>query len=241
MTEGVLVLGLCGSARVPSHSSTLLQAVAALLPVSARLEPFDLQGLPAFDPAAPDGAGPLQQALKRRIRDADAVLMIVPEYLYSLLPALDNALMCAGTEGDNAWAGKPFALIGASPSANDWGRAQQHLRSRLLDLAMAPVEQPVLVIGRIHQAFDRGGRLRPPDDRRAVTHLLTNLVQAARQARQRAGEQDRFRALMAAARPPAAATATRGRVSPLPPCDRSGGRDAAGPTSMVQAGAGLWL
>jgi chromate reductase, NAD(P)H dehydrogenase (quinone) len=226
---------------VPSHSSTLLQATAALLPAAARLEPFDLRGLPAFDPAAPGGAGSLQEALKRRIRDADAVLMIVPEYLYSLLPVLDNALACAGTAGDNAWAGKRFALIGASPEANDWGRAQQHLRSQLLDREMVPIEQPVLVIGRVHQAFDRSGQLRRPADRRAVTEVLADLVRAVQGARQRAEAQDRHRALMAAARPSPAEVAARRPVAMPPPGPASSVSDAATPASMTEAGVSLWL
>jgi chromate reductase len=62
--------------------------------------------------------------LKQRIREADAILFVTPEYNYSVPGVLKNAIDWASRPyGDNAWDGKPAAIMGASVAAIGSARA----------------------------------------------------------------------------------------------------------------------
>ena len=53
--------------------------------------------------------------LKRRVRESDAILIVTPEYNYSIPGVLKNAVDWASRPyGDSAWDGKPVAVMGAS-------------------------------------------------------------------------------------------------------------------------------
>ncbi len=67
--------------------------------------------------------------LKKRIREADAVLFVTPEYNYSIPGVLKNAIDPAWRPyGDSAGNGKPAAITGVSTGAIGTARAQYHLR-----------------------------------------------------------------------------------------------------------------
>jgi chromate reductase len=67
--------------------------------------------------------------LKRRIREADAILSLTPEYNWSVSGLLKNAIDWASRpHGDSAWDGKPTAIMGVSTGAIGTARAQNHLR-----------------------------------------------------------------------------------------------------------------
>jgi chromate reductase len=71
--------------------------------------------------------------LKRRIREANAILFVTPEYNWSVSGVLKNAIDWASRpHGDSAWNGKPAAIMGASTGAIDTARAQNHLRQILV-------------------------------------------------------------------------------------------------------------
>jgi chromate reductase, NAD(P)H dehydrogenase (quinone) len=56
--------------------------------------------------------------LKQRVREADAILLVTPEYNYSIPGVLKNAIDWASRPyGDSAWKGKPAAIMGASIGA----------------------------------------------------------------------------------------------------------------------------
>lgn len=84
-----------------------------------------------------DGEYPeVANAFKAAIADADAVLIVTPEYNRSVPGVLKNALDFASRPyGENAFQGKPSAVIGTSIGAVGTAVAQQHLRSILSFLA----------------------------------------------------------------------------------------------------------
>ena len=111
------VLGISGSLRRDSHNSTLLRAAAELMPPSVELEIFD--GLKAVEPYDEDddrGAGPEgARRLRDAIAQADAVLIVTPEYNSSIPGQLKNAIDWASRPlRENALWGKPVAVVGAS-------------------------------------------------------------------------------------------------------------------------------
>ena len=70
--------------------------------------------------------------MKAKIRAADAILLVTPEYNYSMPGVLKNAIDWASRPyGDSAWKGKPVAVMGASVGALGTARAQYDLRQVL--------------------------------------------------------------------------------------------------------------
>ena len=115
--------------------------------------------------------------LKRRIRAADALLFVTPEYNYSIPGVLKNAIDWASRPyGDNAWSGKPAAIMGASIGGIGTARAQYHLRQVFVFLNVHPINEPEVMIGRAAEKFDAEGALTDGRTREAIRELLQNLV-----------------------------------------------------------------
>ena len=117
MEKTVNMLGFAGSLRKGSYNRALLRAASELLPKDATLGIFDLDGIPPFNQDLEDNPSEKVKEFKAKIRAADAVLIATPEYNYSMPGVLKNALDAASRPyGDNAWDGKPVAIMGASPA-----------------------------------------------------------------------------------------------------------------------------
>jgi chromate reductase len=115
--------------------------------------------------------------LKRRLREADALLIVTPEYNYSVPGVLKNAIDWASRPyGDSAWAGKPAAIMGASVGTMGTARAQYHLRQIFVFLNVLPLNQPEVMIGNAATRFDAEGRLTDEATQKHIRQLLDNLV-----------------------------------------------------------------
>ena len=81
---------------------------------------FDLAGIPPFNQDDERNPPARVVELKRSVRAADAVLLVTPEYNYSIPGVLKNAIDWASRPyGDNSWDGKPVAVMGASVNRPD--------------------------------------------------------------------------------------------------------------------------
>jgi hypothetical protein len=121
----VRILGIPGSLRKASFNRAALRAAEELVPADASLEIFDLEGIPPFSEDDERALPTRVVELKARIREADAILIATPEYNYSIPGVLKNAIDWASRPyGDNAWDGKPVAIMGASVGGTGTARAQ---------------------------------------------------------------------------------------------------------------------
>jgi chromate reductase, NAD(P)H dehydrogenase (quinone) len=119
--------------------------------------------------------------LKTRIREANAILFVTPEYNWSVSDVLKNAIDWASRpHGDSAWNGKPAAIMRASTGAIGTVRAQLHLRQILVYLDMFPINQPEVMISHAMDRFDQEGNLTDVPTREQIIGLLQNLVDWAR-------------------------------------------------------------
>ncbi len=177
MAETVRILGIAGSLRRQSYNRAALRAAAKLVPPGAVLETFDLKGIPVFsqdDEASPPEA---VRELKRKVREADALLFATPEHNFSIPAALKNAIdWVSRTHTDNAWAGKPAAIMGASIGKVATARAQLHLRQIFVYLDVLPINKPAVMIGDAAQSFDAQGNLLDEKAQELIGQLLQSLV-----------------------------------------------------------------
>jgi chromate reductase len=138
---------------------------------------FELDGLPVFNQDDERHPPARVVELKRRIRAADALLFVTPEYNYSIPAVLKNAIDWASRpQGDNAWNGKPAAIMGASIGRLGTVRAQYHLRQMFVFLNAYAVNQPEVLIRNAAERFDAQGNLRDETSRNLTRQLLRNLV-----------------------------------------------------------------
>lgn len=181
------ILGIAGSLRQKSYNRAALRAAQSLLPHGALLDIFQIDGIPIFN--QDDEADPpaVVGEFKRRIRAADAILFVTPEYNHSLPGGLKNAIdWAARPAGDSAWQGKPAAVMGASPDKPGTAYAQYHLRQVLLSLDMPVVTQPEVMIPDAAARFDADGRLTDEKTAQLIKELLGALIFLARRSRRAA-------------------------------------------------------
>ena len=185
MADTLTILGIAGSLRQQSYNKGALRAAQKACPEGARLELYDIAGLPLFNQDEERNPNAKVADLKQRIRAADAILISTAEYNYGMPGVLKNALDCASRPyGDNAWDGKPVAIMSAAMSMGGGVRAQYQLRQCFVFLNMEALVQPEVAIANAPQRFDEQGGLTDETSKKLIAQLLQNLVAKVRLTRQ---------------------------------------------------------
>ena len=121
-----------GSLAKASINRTLSEALIRVAPPELEFVEIPIGDLPLYSYDYDDDYPPESRALKEAISAVDAVLFVTPEYNRSIPGGLKNAIDWASRPwGDNSFAQKPSAVIGASPGAIGTAVAQQSLKSVL--------------------------------------------------------------------------------------------------------------
>ncbi len=137
------ILGISGSSRKGSYNTALLEAAKELLPDYATIEIFDVSRFPLYNQDLDRNLPDEVRTFKQKIKSANAILFATPEHNYSITAVLKNAIEWGDRPpGDNSWAGKPAAIIGASSGPRGTARAQLQLRQIMVDLNMYPITGP---------------------------------------------------------------------------------------------------
>lgn len=183
-TDPVSILGISGSLRAQSWNTKLLTAAASLLPPDATLTTFDLAEVPLYnEDLRAQGYPSAVTALRAAVAAADAVLLVTPEYNYSIPGVLKNALDWASRPPSPPFGGKVAATLGASTGLHGAVRAQNHLKEVLRGLGCIVLPRPEVYVGRVEEKFDATGKLVDEATRKFVGELLANLANLARKLR----------------------------------------------------------
>jgi chromate reductase len=185
MDKQLLILGFAGSLRIGSYNKALLRAAAELLPKEARLEIFDLEGIPPFNQELEASMPERVKEFKAKIKAADAVLIATPEHNYSVPGVLKNAIDWASRPyGDNSFEGKPAAIMSASTGMLGGARAQYHLRQIFVFLDMHPVNKPEVFVNFAAQKIDQQGNLTDETTGKIIKQLLDSLIALTKRLKQ---------------------------------------------------------
>ena len=182
MSASISILGIAGSLRKASYNRGALRAAQEVTPPDARIEIFELDGIPVFN--QDEDKRPVERVIqfKKQIRAADAILICTPEYNASIPGVLKNAIDWASRPySDSAWNGKPVAIMGASPGRLGTVRSQYHLRQCFVFLNMYPLNAPEMMIANADELFDEQGNLTDQDTRNRIKKLVEALVKWTRQ------------------------------------------------------------
>jgi chromate reductase len=178
MTTPLHILGISGSLRKNSLNTAALRATQTLLPQGVTMEIFDLSAIPMYNDDVREEQGfpePVQQ-LRAKIAAADALLIVSPEYNYSVPGVLKNAIDWASRAPNQPFDGKAVAIMGASPGGLGTARMQYHLRQVFVFLNGMLLNKPEVMISHAASKFDADGNLTDQSTREHIENMLQALV-----------------------------------------------------------------
>jgi chromate reductase, NAD(P)H dehydrogenase (quinone) len=149
-----------GSLRRESFNHKLATALIKLAPPEFLFKQSQIGDLPLYNQDDDGNPSAPVKRLKGEIADAQGLLFVTPEYNRSMPGVLKNAIDQASRPyGQNAWAGKPAGVLGASIGAAGTSMAQQHLRNVLVYLDVPALTQPEAFIHVKEGTFDEAGNI----------------------------------------------------------------------------------
>jgi len=172
------ILGISGSLRKESFNTKLLRAAQELAPEGVVITRFDLAPIPLYnEDVFVAGRPPEVVRFRDAILAADALLIATPEYNYSVPGVLKNAIDWASRPPrENPFAGKPAAIMGATPGLGGTMRSQSHLRQVLFAVDLRLVNRPEVAVRSASEKFDANGTLTDDKTRTQVKTLVEALV-----------------------------------------------------------------
>lgn len=149
------IVALCGSLRTASYNRMLLNLAIECAPASMALEVVEWREVPVFDgDLFAKGLPNPVAVLKERIRRADGVLIVTPEYNFSVPGGLKNVLDWLSRGDDQPWVMKPVAIASASTGPVGGARMQYDLRKVLLYLNAQVLAKPEVFCSMAQSKFD---------------------------------------------------------------------------------------
>jgi chromate reductase len=148
---------LLGSLRKASFNGGLARALPALAPEGVTIAPLRSVGdFPHYDAdlQAQGIPGPVSET-GAAIRAADGVVIVSPEYNYSIPGALKNAIDWLSRLPDQPFKAKPVLLQSASPGALGGARMQYQLRQVFVFLDGRVFNTPEVMVGGAMGKFDK--------------------------------------------------------------------------------------
>lgn len=161
MNTPCTVAVLVGSLRKDSWNRKVAQALVARAGDDLDYRMIEIGDLPLYNEDLDHDAPPAPWTRFRRdIAQARALLFVTPEYNRGLPAAMKNALDVGSRPyGKSVWAGKPAAVISASPGATGGFGSNHALRQSLVFLDVPAMQQPEMYLGHINESFDASGQV----------------------------------------------------------------------------------
>src|SRR6202158_3243465 len=190
MDKPMDVCVVVGSLRKASFNRMLANALTSLAPSSLKLDIVEIGQLPLYNEDIETDPTPAPwTAFRRRVKAADAVLFVTPEYNRSVPAVLKNALDVGSRPyGSSVWDCKPGAIVSGSPGAIGAFGANHHLRQSLVFLNVPTMQQPEAYVGHADKLFDEQGKLVRDGTRKCLQELMlafANWVETIRSRGQR--------------------------------------------------------
>jgi len=146
------LVGICGSLRSDSYNKKILNYISSRLPSDVEFTMLDINA-----PLYNDDLDITSELVVKEdmIISADAVLIVTPEYNYSIPGVLKNFLDWMSID-KVPFEHKQVAIITASIGMLGGARAQYHLREVLLGLNANVIQKPEVFIANVDTKFTNG-------------------------------------------------------------------------------------
>jgi chromate reductase len=149
MPDSLDVLVICGSLRKQSYNRMVCNTLPELAPQGMRLiEAPEIGTTPLYNADIQNESGfpEPSKAMAEAVRAADGVIIVTPEYNFSIPGVLKNAIDWISRMPDQPFNGKPVALQSASTGLLGGSRCQYHLRQVMAGIDAIVFTRPEVVI-----------------------------------------------------------------------------------------------
>jgi chromate reductase len=151
---------IVGSLRRDSLNRKFAHILMGLAPESLRMQIVEIGELAHYNVDLEENPPASWVAFRERMRRAQAVLFVTPEFNRSVPGALKNAIDVGSRPyGQSIWSGKPAAIVSVSPGAIGGFGANHHLRQSLVFLDMPTLQQPEAYVSGADKLLDSRGAL----------------------------------------------------------------------------------
>ncbi len=176
----VNITGFGGSLRSGSFNRMLLEEFASLAPDGSFFSIAEIRDIPLYNPDNERESGEAVSRFRNALNDADAILVVTPEYNYSIPGFLKNAIDSVSRPVDsNPFKDKPVAIASCSIGMLGGSRAQYHLRQVMQFLEARTILKPEVFIPYASEKFGVDGKLKDERIRGNMKTLIDKLVAAA--------------------------------------------------------------
>jgi chromate reductase len=151
------VLVICGSLRKGSYNAALARTLPGLAPAGIKLRSaptFAYIPIYNFDDQQTSGFPAAATAWADAVRSADGVIVVSPEYNWSIPGGLKNAIDWVSRMKDQPFKDKPVALQSAAGGILGGARMQYHLRQIMLSIDALLFGKPEVIVTFAPQKFD---------------------------------------------------------------------------------------
>jgi chromate reductase len=182
------IVTLCGSVREKSYNAALVRAMGPLAPGGVVLVPAPLiVNFPHYDADLQEISGPPAVAVTtaNAIRDADGLIIVSPEYNYSVPGTLKNAIDWLSRMPKPPLTRKPVLMLSVSAGVLGGSRMQYHLRQILVSQDALVFNKPEIMVGGAASKFDQDGNLTDEPTRGLIRNQLVAFVDFVNLHRQR--------------------------------------------------------
>jgi chromate reductase len=168
------VITICGSLRKASFNRMLADALPGLAPAGMTIKASPSIEMPLYNAdIQAEGFPPAATALADAVRAADGVIIVTPEYNYSLPGGLKHAIDWVSRMKDQPFVNKPVCLQSASMGPLGGARMQYHARTIMVFLDAFVFNKPEIFIGAAQTKFDdKTGELKDEATRTIIKQQL---------------------------------------------------------------------
>lgn len=168
------VITICGSLRKGSFNRMLANLLPGLAPAGMTIKGSPSIEMPLYNSdVQAEGFPPSATALADAIRAADGVIIVSPEYNWTIPGGLKNAIDWVSRMKDQPFANKPVCLQSCSMGILGGARAQYHMRQSMVYLNAFVFNTPEVLVAQAQNKFDdKTGELKDEATRTVVKQQL---------------------------------------------------------------------
>ena len=156
MADALNILTICGSLRKNSFNGALARALPALAPAGLSIKPASAWAdIPIYNHDIQDAGWPAPvTAWADAIRAADGVIIVSPEYNWTIPGGLKNAIDWTSRMKNDPFKGKSVAIQSCAGGLLGGARMQYHLRQSLTSVETVMLIRPEVFVTFAAKKFD---------------------------------------------------------------------------------------
>jgi chromate reductase, NAD(P)H dehydrogenase (quinone) len=173
------ILVICGSLRKGSYNAALARALPEFAPPGMNFKSApDFDRLPMYNADVQEASGfpPAAEELAAAIRAADGVVIVSPEYNWTIPGALKNAIDWVSRMKEQPFKEKPVAIQSCSQGPLGGSRMQYHMRMSLTYLNAFTFGTPEVIVSTAQNKFDKDMKLTDETTRNFVKQQLAGFA-----------------------------------------------------------------